>query len=187
MWRRYKIPILLVLLVLLIVAIVSVRQPWADRSSGFVGAQSSTGLECETFCSDTRVGVSVAEITFSGTAESLGQLALEVTVYKDGFALGRLARITPIRAGQKFTIIQPGQPESRQSSSPGLDRLALTAVRLQQARGLVTARVENLDAGLNYFWRVRPADGSGSPSGTVVCQAEICPVEEPPRDVTAPR
>ncbi|MGE0131477.1 MAG: hypothetical protein AB7U82_25625 [Blastocatellales bacterium] len=188
MWQRYKIPLLLVLLLLLAVVIVSVRQPWATRSSGFVGAQPSTGLECETFCSDTRVGVSVAEITFSGDAGSLSQLALEATVYKDGFSLGRLARVTPIRGGQKFVIIQPGsQQSSAPASAPGFDRLVLTAVRLQQERGLVTARVENLDAGLNYFWRVRPADGSGTPSGTTVCQATICPVEEPPRDVTAPR
>lgn len=170
MWRRYQIPLLLSLLLSLIVAVVLVRpgMPPEER----VVAQSSASLSCEVFCSDTRVGVSVAELTFSG-AGSLGQLALEVTVYKNGFAIGRFARISPIREGQKFEVIRP----PGENSTPGLDTLVITAVRLQTGGGLVTVRVEGLDAGLNYFWRVRPADGSGAGTEITVCQAVECPVD----------
>jgi len=182
MWRRYQIPLLLSLLLLLVVAIVLVRR--GMRPEELVRAQSSTSLSCEVFCSDTRVGVSVAELTFSGDAGSLSQLALEVTVYKNGFAIGRFARLSPIRGGQKFEIIRPA---GEQGSAPGFDTLALTAVRLQTDRGLVTARVEGLDAGLNYFWRVRPADGSGTGAETTVCRAPECPVDSEPPQVPGPR
>lgn len=182
MWRRYQIPLLLSLLLLMVIAIVLVRR--GMQPEGLVGAQSSTGLACEVFCSDTRVGVSVAEVTFSGAADSLSQLALEVTVYKDGFTLGRFARVSPIRGGQKFEIIRPG---SQQGPAPGFDTLALTAVRLQADRGLVTARVEGLDAGLNYFWRVRPAGGGGTGTETTVCRAPECPVDSEPPQVPSPR
>jgi hypothetical protein len=182
MWRRYQIPLLLSLLLLLIVGFVLVRP--GMRPEELVGAQSSTSLSCEVFCSDTRIGVSVAELTFSGDAGSLSQLALEVTVYKNGFAIGRLARVSPIRGGQKFEVIRP---PGEVGSAPGFDTLALTAVRFQTDRGLVTARVEGLDAGLNYFWRVRPAGGSGTLTETTVCQAPDCPVDSEPPQVPGPR
>jgi hypothetical protein len=183
MWRRYSIPLFLLLLLVLGGLFTLVWNPWETRPSGLVGAQSSTQLQCEAFCSDTRVGVSVVEVTFSGTTDSLGQLALEVTIYKDGFARNRLARITPIRTGQRFTIIQP---EGQRQSTPGFDRLTLTQVRVQNDRGLVTARVEGLDAGLNYFWRVRPAEGTGQGTETAVCRAAICPVDSEPQATPNP-
>jgi len=182
MWRRYQIPLLLSLLLLLIVGFVLVRP--GMRPEELAGAQSSTSLSCEVFCSDTRIGVSVAELTFSGDAASLSQLALEVTVYKNGFATGRLATASPIRGGQRFEIIRP---PGEQGSAPGFDSLILTAVRLQTDHGLVTARVEGLDAGLNYFWRVRPAGGSGTGTETTVCQATDCPVDSEPPQVPGPR
>ena len=174
MWRRYQI-LMLSLLLLLIVGFVLVRP--GMRPEERVVAQSSTSLSCEVFCSDTRVGASVAELTFSGDANSLSQLVLEVTVYKNGFAIGRFARVTPIRAGQKFEIIRP---PGETGSAPGFDTLIVTAVRSQN--GLVIVRVEGLDAGLNYFWRVHPVGGSGTE--ITVCQAVECPVDsEPPPQV----
>jgi len=174
MWRRYQIP-LLSLLLLLIVVFVLVRPDL--RPEERVVAQSSTSLSCEVFCSDTRVGASVAELTFNADAASFSQLVLEVTVYKNGFEIGRFARATPIRAGQKFEIIRPA---GEAGSAPGFDTLIVTAVRLQA--GLVTVRVENLDAGLNYFWRVHPVGGSGTE--ITMCQAVECPVDsEPPVQV----
>lgn len=174
MWRRYQIP-LLCLLLLLIVVFVLVRP--GMRPEERVGAQSSTSLSCEVFCSDTRIGVSVAELTFSGDTSNLSQLVLEVTVYKNGFAIGRLARVSPIRAGQKFELIRP---PGETGSAPGFDTLVVTAVRLQN--GLVTVRVEGLEPGLNYFWRVHPTGGSGTE--ITVCQAVECPVDsEPPPQV----
>lgn len=178
MWRRYQIPLLFSLLLLLVVAIVLVTP--GRRPEELVGAQSSTSLSCEVFCSDTRIGVSVAELTFSDDAGSLSQLALEVTVYKNGFAIGRLARISPIREGQQFEIIRP---PGEMGSAPGFDTLVVTAVRFQTGAGLVTVRVEGLDPGLNYIWRVRPTGGSGTGTETTVCQAVECPIdsEAPPQ------
>ena len=85
MWRRYQIPLFLSLLLLLIVGFVLVRP--GMRTEELVSAQSAMSLSCEVFCSDTRIGVSVAEVTFSGDASSLNQLVLEVTVYKNGFEI----------------------------------------------------------------------------------------------------
>lgn len=188
MWQRSKIPLFLLLLLSLVLLIgfllVSGRQSGGIQTAGQVGAQSQSGLECRAFCSDSNAGVSVAEVTFSSSEDRLSQLALEVTVYKDGFALGRLARVAPIRAGQKFTVIQP---EDQRVSAPGFDQLALTDVRVQRDRGLVTAQVEGLDAGLNYFWRIRPADGSGPVSEITVCRAPICPVDSEPPQIPTPR
>lgn len=173
MWRRYQIPLFLSLLLLLIVGFVLVRP--GMRTEELVSAQSAMSLSCEVFCSDTRIGVSVAEVTFSGDASSLNQLVLEVTVYKNGFEIGRFARVSPIRGGQKFEIIQP---PGETGAAPGFDTLVLTVVRLEG--GLVTARVEGLDAGVNYFWRVRPAGESGGGTATTVCQAVECPVDSEP-------
>lgn len=176
MWRRYQIPLLFSLLLLLIVAIVLVRP--GRRPVEPVGAQSSNSLSCAVFCSDTRIGVSVAELTFSSAVGDLSQLTLEVTVYKNGFEIGRFARVSPIRAGQAFEIIRP---PGEMGSAPGFDTLTLAAVRLETA-GLVTVRVEGLEPGLNYFWRVIPAGGSATE--ITACQAVECPVDsEPPTQV----
>jgi hypothetical protein len=184
MWQRSKIPLFLLLL-LSLVLLIGFLLVSGRRSGGIqTAAQSPAGLECRAFCSDTNAGVSVAEVTFSSSEDRLSQLALEVTVYKDGFALGRLARVAPIRAGQKFTIIQP---EDQRVSAPGFDRLALAELRVQREQGLVTARVEGLDAGLNYFWRIRPVDGSGPASEITVCRAPICPVDSEPPQIPSPR
>jgi hypothetical protein len=179
MWRRYQIPLLLSLLLLLMVAMVLVKP--GMRPEELAGAQSSASLSCQVFCSDTRVGVSVAELTFNSDVGSLSQLVLEGTVYKNGFEIGRFARLSPIRQGQRFEIIQP---PGAAGSVPGFDTVAVTAVRFQQDRSLVTVRLEGLDPGLNYFWRVRPAGGSGAGTEITVCQAVECPDDsEPPPQV----
>jgi hypothetical protein len=181
MWRRYQIPLLLALVLLAVVGIVLLKP--GMRPEELAGAQSAASLSCEVFCSETRVGVSVAELTFGSAAGDLSELALEVTVYKNGFAIGRFARVSPIRAGQKFEIIRPA---GEQGSAPGFDMLMLTEVHVASAGGLVKVRVEGLDAGLNYFWRVIPIGGSGPGTETTMCQAPECPVDSEREEVPVP-
>lgn len=153
--------------------------------------------ECVTYCSRDKLGVSVAEIRWKvsdkplapeAMRSALEQQSLEVTVYKEGFEKDSFAILSHLAPGQRFTL---RAVEGRPATLPGVQRLVLTEVatsreptksdlRLRNTHDgkaeSVTAKVEGLEFGVNYFWRVRSGN-TNVVSETVRCQAATCPVD----------
>jgi hypothetical protein len=157
-------------------------------------SQQFGALECSVSCSYEKPGTAVAEIRWKATsrgallAESLNQQRLDVTVYKDGFARKRFATVQPASATRGLSTFsaEPGVP------LPAALHLRVVSVRMPGAaagssaeRGLSpqaeTVRVEGLEPGINYFWRLAGAPGSAS-TQTVRCQAPTCPVDNPRKE-----
>jgi hypothetical protein len=101
---------------------------------------------------------------------------LDFTVFKGGFEAGRYAALSGSRAEPKVQMLfRPASP--------------LTSMELTNATPLRSAdsagvRVEHLDPGVNYLWRVRAKIGSQWLGGGVVrIQAPTCPSDEAERAV----
>ena len=173
-----------------------IPQQLADKGEDTQWAQ------CESYCDPYKPGTSVAEVRWKVSDESLGitelkdrtaQEVLEVSVYKDGFERGLYANITPTEGRHGFLLANT-QPTRRQL--PGLNRLVMVGLNTSKSatkgfRMLATdpadagegqwavAKVEGLEPGLLYFWRVQTRNASLAPAGArvVSCQAATCPVD----------
>ena len=154
--------------------------------------------QCKTYCSRDNPGVSVAEIrwtvadkplTEEGMRSLVLQQSLEVTVYKDGFETGSFAVLPSLTPGRRFTLRTTAEGGA---ASPGLQRLTLIEVVTSKERPRpdlrlrntpkdktesVTAKVEGLEFGVNYFWRVRSLTSTSSTLQVVGCQAATCQVD----------
>lgn len=160
--------------------------------------ESSEWAQCQTYCSPTKPGTSVAEFRWRVSEQPLGvrELAkrkaselIQVSVYKDGFDRGSYAQIAPVGVARSFAM-------KSKRRTPGLSRLVLADVATTQQRNKrgfrmldaadesgewAVARIEGLEPGLVYFWRLQ-GNTAGATSDTVVrCQAATCPVDSGPR------
>lgn len=173
MWRRSNTLRFLPIFILFLGAIAIARLPASTEVTSQDG-RTGKGLECTVFCSETKLRTSVAEITWPSSEESLSRQVLEVTVYKNGFTRGTYATLAPVQRGQKFSLQRIGD---RREHVRGLERLVITDVYFSKKRGgLAVVRVEGLEPGLNYFWRLRSGAGDGAPALTR-CQATECPAD----------
>lgn len=126
----------------------------------------------------------------------VGQQRLEVTVYSEGFERGLYAVVSAVkpkalfRAPSRTNRLAPAV--QAQSKIPGLEKLVITEVAtrldkptqsllpMQPPTGAaaeaewVTVRLEGLDPGMEYTYRV-PGGRS-----VVTCQAVVCPVDKIP-------
>ncbi|HEV3467893.1 MAG TPA: hypothetical protein VG148_01120 [Pyrinomonadaceae bacterium] len=197
MFRHLNLTRFLPLLLLLPGVVVEAQRPPRGRRAA--ANRTPAAPECRVFCSDAKPGTSVAELVWraSGTPLDAGALesrlaeqGLEVTVYKDGYRRGRYASLPSVTRGREF-LIQP-LPPGAHPRVPALERLVvaevyavkdrLTRQRLAEGRSdLIAVRVEGLESGVNYYWRV-PAvvNGRRVTSGVVRCQAATCPVDSQP-------
>jgi hypothetical protein len=81
-----------------------------------------------------------------------------------------------LQKGEKFLLAETARARSKQ-----LAALPLTVVEVRQAEdsAAVTATVEGLEPGLNYFFRlVTPVGGRSVTSEVVRIQAPVCPADE---------
>jgi hypothetical protein len=162
-------------------------------SSPSTNARDSSGIQCKTYCDKFKPGTAFAELTMAAPdanrAERSDQPQLEVTVFKDGFKSGNFAALSSLTNGTKFSMRSGARSTDEEV---GLESLVITDVRQgdgnPQSRGLrsesntVAVRIEGLEPGLNYFFRVPPADdnaraASADEGATIRCQAPICPVD----------
>ena len=162
-------------------------------------AQQPAAASCEAYCSGDRPGVSVIELRWPVSTAPMGAAAvraaaanqsLEVTVYDDGFERGLFARVGAVQPKAGFrAAVAPGAAEQR---IPGIARLVVAEVATTQDRGpagrfrLMAAgpqgsapdsmftRIEGVEPGLNYSWRVPSPSG---PPLVLTCQAATCPVD----------
>jgi hypothetical protein len=178
MWRRSHLLLLPLILLLLTVLITSARRPTNPAIALQSDEQNPLGLECKTDCTEAVPREPIAELTWRATEAQLNQQSLEVTAYKKGFEKGLLVRLFP------RTIEPPGvvsQPEpSQQQQLPGLDRIAISQVNVLRERDLVVVRVAGVQGGVNYFWRLRNADGSVTLSSVIRCKILACPTDLKP-------
>jgi hypothetical protein len=178
MWRRSFLLLLPLLLLLLTVVITSAKRPpklKIPRISLQADEQNPLGLDCKTDCTEAVPREPIAELTWRATEAELNQQSLEVTAYKNGFEKGLLVRLFP------RTIEPPGisQPQpSQQQPLPGLDRIAISQVNVLS--DLIVVRVAGVQGGVNYFWRLRNADGSVTLSSVVRCKVLACPTDLKP-------
>jgi hypothetical protein len=181
MWRRSFLLLLPLILLSLTVVITSAKRPRKPKIPRIVlqaDEQNPLGLQCKTDCTEAVPREPIAELTWRATEAELNQQSLEVTAYKNGFEKGLLVRLFPRTIEPPGIISQPAP--SQQQPLPGLDRIAISQVNVLSEPGLVVVRVAGVQGGVNYFWRLRNADGSVTLSSVVRCKVLACPTDLKP-------
>lgn len=136
-------------------------------------------LECRVFCSTEKLRTSVAELTWRSTEARLSTSRIEVTIYKDGFKNGNYSALVSSKGERSF---RPSQAKQTHPLVPALSKLVvLEAKGLKERPGVVAVRIEGLEPGLNYFWRVVSTTNERLlAEGTAKCQAPTCPADMQP-------
>lgn len=133
----------------------------------------SPSLRVEVACSRTRLRTGVAIISGEPLAAvGAPDLRLDVAVDKEGFARGAYTTLLPLSGGRTFRKSAP----AAELYARALDLRVATGedARLTpKADGAVV--VEQLEPGLNYFWRVARRTDRGWVAGEVVrVEAPTC-------------
>jgi hypothetical protein len=162
------------------------------------GSQTPEGTQPAyvTYCSHTQPGESVAEIRWpvaqtvaskSAMDELVQRYTIDVTVYKQGFARGLYKSVQSPARDRQF--VSPSAAPRAEAEMPGLQSLHVDTVvtskdeqkndlRLQArplaGRDVITVRLNKLQPGLHYFWRIQSPQESPR---TVSFTAAACPVD----------
>jgi hypothetical protein len=157
--------------------------------------RTSLSLRCEMICNPAKLRTGVAIISWQDSrlkATSLSQAHIDVTVFKDGFDKNVFVSFLGAKPGQKTTMSEEtskGMPSGLRLRA--LDLIFLSAIQpelkgdqvVQRAasqleNGETGALVENVEPGVNYFWRLRfSAEGKSRVSETTQCEAPVCPAD----------
>lgn len=182
MWRRSYLLLLPLILLLLTVLITSAKRPIKPKISPLQSdEQNPLGLTAKTDCTDAVPRREpIAELTWRATEAELNQQSLEVTAYKNGFEKGLLVRLFPKTTEPPGIVSQP--ESSPQQPLPGLDRIAIAQVNVLRETDQVVVRVAGVQGGLNYFWRLRKADGSAILSSVIQRKILACPTDLRPAE-----
>ncbi len=134
-------------------------------------------LRVEVTCSHDKARTPVARLHWSGARAVLAAGELEATVFKDGFERGIYAAAPPLEERAAFALFD--QRKERTYRAPGLE-LRITKISTEReartGREGTVVEVEGLEPGLNYFWRIRVAEGEYSAVARTL--APVCPVDE---------
>jgi hypothetical protein len=161
-------------------------------------------LQCETYCSSTKLRTGNARITWIDPGISIGRALataplqldqqLQATVFKQGFLEDVFASFPTDEATP-----ESASPQEARTLGPGLEGKSLPAFDLRvvaasrpQISGTEAADVmrlspeqqqssvilEGLEPGLTYYWRLRyDREGATVESEPVVCEAPVCPAD----------
>lgn len=171
MWQKLKIPLTILSIVTTAVVIASA---WKMSVTSMTLQANSIELKCETSCSQTKIRTPQVILTFKAAESQLSQIALETTVFSEGFALGILARLTGITREGRFQVVRP----ENQRNVGGLSSLTIAGVEVSEPTGMVRVTIEGLEPGLNYQWRLRSLDLATALSDVAICQAPACPFDQ---------
>ena len=181
MLHRFRLLKLLLLLVVLSFLPASVEAQ-RRRPARFRQQPTSPAFECRVFCSEEKLRTPVAELTWRSTEARLSTSRIEVTVYKDGFQTGSYVALGSTEGARSIRL-----PQTRKTQEliPALTELVVVEARSSRVRsGAVAVRIEGLEPGLNYFWRVvSTTTGRQIAEGTTKCQAPVCPADMQPPDI----
>lgn len=165
------------------------------------GAQDTlpqVSLTCEVRCSPTKLRTAIAVIRWSGPAEKVGaaalaggapsDVALDVTVFRNGFARNRFTSFNGLAAGA--TTLRKAEPRGFASTDPpikALDNLQVVNVQGSAAQpgpmatlgtpetGLVMVEIEGIEPGMIYQWRLRIPGLAQEVFAR--CEAPVCPAD----------
>lgn len=128
----------------------------------------------EVGCSTDDPRTAYADLMWSAEPVELERQRLDVTVYKKGFEKGNFVALPLDRPDVGF---QHARPEQKLEAQPYARALSLQVAELQrpERQGPVRLRVADLDAGLEYFWRLLTRTEEGwRPTETVRRSAPTC-------------
>ncbi|MEK7408166.1 MAG: hypothetical protein AAB225_24105 [Acidobacteriota bacterium] len=174
-------------------------------SAASLAQEPEAELVCQSYCSPVKPGTPVIEVRWrlspgplapADVRARLNQQSVDVTVYSDGFQRGLFANLPAVKPKAVFALRRPAGVALKHI--PGLEKLTVSdvvtsrdsnrAARLRLfvaepgSPESVVIRVEGVDPGMNYSWRVPTLEGGRT---VVTCRAAICPVDrqEVPRAV----
>ena len=177
----------------LVCAAVSAGAAAVSPSTSAQDLLPQVSLTCEVRCSPTKLRTGVAIVRWSGPAEKVGavaltggspsDVALDVTVFRKGFAQDRFASFTGFASGVR--TLQKSSSQSLAIAGPpvkALENLQVTFVQGTMAppsvmpdAGQVAVEVEGIEPGVLYRWRLRvPALGREL---FATCEAPVCPAD----------
>lgn len=128
----------------------------------------------EVSCSQTKPRTGIAELSWRTEKRLFNKQRLDVTVYKQGFEKDLYTILWPIRAEQQFQIPRSNKLEETSRA------LALNAVNVNvdEKQDSIVVKLEGLEPGLVYFWRICTLSNKGwRPSSVVRCEAPVCPAD----------
>lgn len=128
----------------------------------------------EVFCSQTKPRTGMAKLSWRTDKRLFSKQRLDVTVYKQGFEKDLYTILWPIRAEQQFQIPRSNKLEETSRA------LALNAVNVNvdEKQDSIVVKLEGLEPGLVYFWRVCTLSNKGWRQSSVVrCEAPVCPAD----------
>jgi hypothetical protein len=128
----------------------------------------------EMTCSETKLRTPVAVIRFTARKVALDSARLDVAIQKNGFATNRFATLS-LRPRNKISSLQVN-PRLRDLAPAAFN---FESVSVTNKADTVQVRVERLEPGVNYFWRVVENDGRNYLlSRPTRAQAVACPADE---------
>jgi len=111
-------------------------------------------------CREDQPRISFAEVSWPTIRDvHPDSVALDYTVFKDGFQTQQYATLAPGREPKAQLVYRPQVP---------LVSLNLQNVTRRVEGNATTVHVERLDAGVNYLWRLRVRTGGQWTAGPVV-------------------
>ena len=151
----------------------------------------------ETSCSKVSPGVGIADVSWKGSQTSVSrdardtttQVQLLVTTVKDGFSTGAAVKVWPSSGKERVgsglgasdhrldplrgLAVAPAPNSVASGRSPSKSPQAAS----QQERSN-SIRIQNLQPGINYIWRLqRVHNGTFDSSNTVTTAAPVCAVD----------
>jgi hypothetical protein len=144
----------------------AIAQARVATDTGAVGTPS-----IETFCSRTRPRVGGMDITWSLKRDSLASPTLDFTVFKDGFLRDLFGTVDALGHDKSVAL-----SESLRQDSVRLRPFRVDVIDGQADARAGRLRIESLEPGVNYFWRLRADSGGRWVGGeTIRSQALTCP------------
>jgi hypothetical protein len=142
------------------------------------GAQEA-GLSAETLCSRTRPGVPVAKLVWR-VPRTVGEAApaiqfLDVTTDKVGFEKKSFITIWPQRS--EHNPAAAGAANGGRQLDPLRSLRVAPSGEAKSPSGRLVLLPEGLEAGVNYFWRLRTKTAQGWKNVVVETVGPVCPVD----------
>jgi hypothetical protein len=159
--------------------------------------EASGELNVQTSCSKVNAGVAFADVSWKqsnssptrGARDASVQVQVLVTTVKDGFSTGAAVKVWP-NAGNERVASGLEATDHRldplralavapaANSSANVRDSAKSAPVETQKEGWSSIRIQNLQPGINYIWRLqRMHDGAVDSSSTLTTAAPVCAVD----------
>jgi hypothetical protein len=179
MLQRSRILHVMLLLILVSGSFMMVEGQQRRRQRFRQARTSPATLECRTFCSNEKLRTPIAELIWKSSEAQLSGERIEATVYKDGFSNGRYVALATVRGGRSLQMQKSRQSQELLPALKGL--VVIDTISLPERPGMMAVRMEGLEPGLNYFWRVVSINnGRLIGSGVTRCKAPACPADLQP-------